>query len=291
MKPAPFKYVAPTTRPQALAALARYGDDGKALAGGQSLVPLLAMRLARPSVIIDLNRVKDFAYLKWGRTGLAIGAMTRQHAVETDKTIATKMPLLTAATRWIGHPQIRTRGTVGGSLAHADPAAELPAVASVLDGSFVLANAKRERVVGARDFYVGYLTTALQPDELLTEVRLAAQPPGAGWAFTEVARRHGDFALCGVAVLLQCDARRRCSDARLAFFGVSHGPVRIADVEKSLLGKPITQSAADEAGRLASAALDPEGDIHASASYRKHVAGVLASRGIMEAATRIQVPV
>lgn len=290
MKSAPFTYLAPTTKQQALDALRRYGDDGKLLAGGQSLVPLLAMRLARPSVIIDLNRVKDLAYLKWGRGGLAIGTMARQHTVETDKTVAAKMPLLQAATRWIGHPQIRTRGTVGGSLAHADPAAELPAVAALLDGKFVIASAKRERVVDVSDFYVGYLTTALQPDELLTEVRLSAQPQDAGWAFTEVARRHGDFALCGVAVLLQCNARRRCTDARLAFFGVSHGPVRIAAVEKALLGNPITQSAADEAGRLASAALDPEGDIHASARYRKHVAGVLASRGIMEAATRMRVP-
>jgi CO/xanthine dehydrogenase FAD-binding subunit len=290
MKPAPFKYLAPATQEQALEALRAYGEDGKVLAGGQSLVPLLAMRLARPSVIIDLNRVKDSAYLKWGRTGLAIGAMTRQRAVETDKTVAAKMPLLHAATRWIGHPQIRTRGTIGGSLAHADPAAELPAIAALLDGKFVVASAKRQRVVDVKEFYVGYLTTALQADELLTEVRLSAQPAGAGWAFTEVARRHGDFALCGVAVLLQCDGRRRCTDARLAFFGVSYGPVRIDAVEKALLGKPITQSAADEAGRLASAALDPSGDIHASAAYRKHVAGVLASRGIMEAATRMQAP-
>jgi CO/xanthine dehydrogenase FAD-binding subunit len=290
MKSAPFKYLAPATRQQALEAVRAYGDDGKVLAGGQSLVPLLAMRLARPSVIIDLNRVPEFAYLKWGRAGLAIGTMTRQYTVETDKTVATKMPLLHAATRWIGHPQIRTRGTVGGSLAHADPAAELPAVASLLGGKFVLTSAKGERVVDVREFYVGYLTTALRPDELLTEVRFEAQPPGAGWAFTEVARRHGDFALCGVAVLLQCDARRRCTDARLAFFGVSHGPVRIEAVENALIGKPLTQSAADEAGRLASAALDPESDIHASARYRKHVAGVLASRGIMEAVTRMQAP-
>jgi CO/xanthine dehydrogenase FAD-binding subunit len=290
MKSAPFKYLAPATKVQALDALRAYGSDGKVLAGGQSLVPLLAMRLARPTVIIDVNRVAELAYLRWGRGGLAIGAMTRQRTVEVDKTVGTKMPLLQAATRWIGHPQIRTRGTIGGSLAHADPAAELPAVASVLEGRFVLSSAKRERVVDVKDFYVGYLTTAVQPDELLTEVRLSAQPAGAGWAFTEVARRHGDFALCGVAVLLQCDSRRRCTDARLAFFGVGPGPVRVEAVERALVGKPITQSAADEAGRLASAALDPDGDIHASSGYRKQVAGTLASRGILEAATRMQAP-
>ncbi len=290
MKPAPFSYLAPRSRDEVLEALRRFGPDGKLLAGGQSLVPLLAMRLARPQVVIDLNRMPDLAFVRSARGALAIGAMTRQRAVEQDPLVASRAPLLCEALRWVGHPQIRNRGTIGGSLAHADPSAELPAVASVLDARFVLASARGERVVDAGDFFTGYLSTALEPDELLTEVRIPAQPPDAGWAFTEVARRHGDFALVGVAVLLRCDGDRRCTRARFAFTGVGAGPVRVPDAEAALAGARITNEAAGAVAGIVEAALDPEGDIHASAEYRRHVAGVLASRALMEAAGRMQVP-
>ncbi len=290
MKPAPFKYLAPRSREEAFEALRRFGPDGKVLAGGQSLVPLLAMRLARPQVVIDLNRMPDLAFVRSARGGLAIGAMTRQRAAEHDPLVAARAPLLCETLRWVGHPQIRNRGTIGGSLAHADPSAELPAVASVLDARFVLASARGQRVVDAGDFFTGYLTTALEPDELLTEARIPAQPPDAGWAFTEVARRHGDFALVGVAVLVRCDADRRCTEARFAFTGVGAGPVRVLDAEAALAGKRITDTAAAEVGRVVEGALDPEDDIHASAEYRRQVAGVLVARALMEAAGRMQVP-
>lgn len=289
MKSAPFKYLAPRTREEALDALRRYGPEVKLLAGGQSLVPLLAMRLARPAIIIDLNRIPALAYVKAARGGLAIGAMTRQRTGEHDPLVAARAPLLREALRWVGHPQIRTRGTIGGSLAHADPSAELPLVASVLDARFVLASVQGERVVDVQEFYTGYLTTALRPEEMLIEMRIPAPPFGAGWAFDEVARRHGDFALAGVAVLLRCDPDRRCTDARVAFTGVSYGPVRVAEAEQSLLRKRISDATAAEAGRISSGALDPDSDIHASAAYRRHVAGVLTARAVLKAAERMKV--
>ncbi len=289
MKPAPFKYLAPRSRQEVLDALRRYGPEAKLLAGGQSLVPLLAMRLARPAIIIDLNRVPDLAFIKFARGELAIGAMTRQRVVEADAMAAARVPLLCETLRWVGHPQIRTRGTIGGSLAHADPSAELPAVAAVLGARMVLSSARGERILDATRFFVGYLTTALEPDELLTEVRVPAQPPGAGWAFAEVARRHGDFALVGVAALLQCDGDRRCTDARLAFTGVGPGPVRVFEAEHHLLGRRITAAGVEEAARMVEGALDPDSDIHASAAYRRHVAGVLAARAVMQAMGRVPV--
>jgi carbon-monoxide dehydrogenase medium subunit len=289
MKAAPFGYLAPATRQEAVDALRRYGPDTKVLAGGQSLVPLLAMRLARPSALIDLNRVPDLAYVRAARGSLAIGAMTRQRTVERDPRVAERWPLLQAALRWVGHPQIRARGTIGGSLAHADPAAELPAVALIYGARFVVTSSRGERVIPAAEFFTGYLSTALEPDEILTEIRVPAAPAGAGWAFQEIARRHGDFALVGAAAVLVGGADRRCIDARLAFIGVSHGPVRIADAEQTLIGRRVDAAAAAEVAGIVRAALDPDGDIHASARYRRHVAGALAARTVLEAAGRMEV--
>jgi carbon-monoxide dehydrogenase medium subunit len=288
VKPAPFRYLAPVTREEALAALRKFGADAKVLAGGQSLVPLLAMRLARPAVIIDLNRIPDLAYIKATRGGLAVGAMTRQWTAERHPQVAARTPLLRDALRWVGHPQIRARGTIGGSLAHADPAAELPAVAAVLGAKFVLATARSERVVDATGFFTGFLSTAVQPNELLVEIRLPAQPGAAGWAFDEIARRHGDFALVGVAALVRLDDDRRCVEARVAFTGVGPGPVRLPEVEQALAGRQVTQTLAVEAGRIAEARLDPDGDVHASSEYRRHVAGVLAARAVTQAAATAQ---
>ena len=286
MKPAVFQYVAPHTREEALEAVRSFGSDGKILAGGQSLVPLMAMRLARPAIIIDLNRIPDLAYIRAARGGLSIGAMTRQRTAEMHRLVIERLPLLAEALRWVGHAQIRTRGTIGGSLAHADPSAELPAVAAVLGGRFVLASTRGERIVDVSQFFTGYLTTALQAHEILVEVQLPAPPAGAGWAFQEIARRHGDFAIAGVAALVRLDGDRRCTEARLAFTGVGPGPVRASDAETYLAGKRLGNATVEEAGRIAQAALDPDSDIHASAAYRKHVAGVLAARTLRQAAER-----
>jgi CO/xanthine dehydrogenase FAD-binding subunit len=286
VKPAPFAYVAPRRRAEALEALSEYGADAKVLAGGQSLVPLLAMRLAQPKVLVDLNRIRDLAYIRVADGGVAIGAMTRQRAVETGRLVAGRVPLLQDAVRWIGHPQIRNRGTVGGSLAHADPSAELPAVAAALDARFVLASTRGERVLESHEFFTGYLTTALEPDEILTEVRFPAQPQGAGWAFLEVARRHGDFALAAVAVLLRADANGRCSWARLVFTGVGPGPLRVPEAEALLVGRDLGAAADDELREVVRGGLDPPSDIHATAEYRRHVAGGLAVRAVRLAVQR-----
>lgn len=289
MKPAPFAYLAPRHRAQALEALREYGPDAKVLAGGQSLVPLLAMRIVRPAIIVDLNRIRDLAFVRTSPEGLRLGAMTRQRAAEADAKVAARAPLVAEALRHIGHPQIRSRGTVGGSLAHADPAAELPAAAVALDAQLVLASTRGERVVGAGEFFTGYLSTALEPDELLVEIRIPRQEREVRWAFGEVARRHGDFALAGVAVVLRLDGDRRCQDARIVFTGVGPGPVRIPEVEACLRGRRLTDEAVDEAARLAADRLEPPDDIHASAAYRRHVAGVLAARGIRQALERKRV--
>ncbi len=288
MKPAPFEYLAPRRRLEALEALSEYGVEAKVLAGGQSLVPLLAMRLARPAVLVDLNRIRDLAFIRPFGEGLAIGAMTRQHAVETHRRVLKRIPLLAEAVRCIGHPQIRTRGTIGGSLAHADPASELPAAAAALDARFVLASVRGERVLDSEQFFAGYLTTALEPDELLTEVRLPALPSDAGWAFLEIARRHGDFALAGVAAVLWLDGDRRCTGARLVFTGVGPGPVRIPEAEQALLGRQVAGSAVAEMVRIVQDRLDPPSDIHATAAYRRQVAGVLTGRAVLQAAERIR---
>lgn len=285
MKPAPFKYVAPESLDDALVLLRRYGQEGKILAGGQSLVPLLNMRLARPAVVIDLNRVRSLDYIKNGKD-VRIGAMTRQRAAELSPLVRQKLPLLAEALQYVGHPQIRNRGTVGGSIAHADPSAELPAVLAALDGKVVLQNGRGTRTLASDAFFLTYLTTALQPDELLVEVRIPAHDH-LGTAFLEVARRHGDYALVGVAAVVTWNGDR-ARHVRLTFTGVGGVPVRVAEAEAAATGRPLTDTVLAEVSRIVSARLDPEADIHASADYRKHVGGVLAERALRVAATRAQ---
>lgn len=279
MKPASFAYVAPRSVPEALAVLAAHGEEAKVLAGGQSLVPLLNMRLARPAVLVDINGIRGLAYLRRRDGVLHVGALTRQRAVEASTLVRRSVPLLLEAIRYVGHPQIRNRGTVGGSIAHADPAAELPAVLAALDGEVVVRSEGGERIIPARSFFTGYLTTALEPTDLLTEIRFALTGPDTGTAFVELARRHGDFALVGVAaVLRRQDGTIR--DARLAFTGVGPGPVRVAEAEALLAGASPTAKVFGEAARAAAARLEPDGDIHASADYRREMAGVLARRAL-----------
>jgi carbon-monoxide dehydrogenase medium subunit len=288
VKPAPFDYHRPDTADEALAILADLGSDAKPLAGGQSLVPAMNFRLARPAVLVDLNRIAPLAYIEESPDGgLLIGAMTRQRAPERSGTVARKAPLLFEAMPWIAHPQIRNRGTVGGSLAHADPAAELPAVMVALDARFVLRSRTASRTVPAHDFYTGLLTTVLGPDELLTEIRIPPRPARAGSAFIELARRHGDFALVGVAVELALDQRGACASARIALLSVGDGPVLAAKAMAVLAGCIPHAASIEEAARIAAETdVDPPADIHASSAYRRHLVRVLVGRALTEAAER-----
>ncbi len=289
MKPAAFAYHDPATTGEALALLAQFGDEAKPLAGGQSLVPLMNFRLARPAHVVDLNGVAALSYLQVDHGMLRIGAMTRQRAVERSPEVVVGWPLLREATACIGHVPIRNRGTVGGSLAHADPAAELPAAMAALEAEFVVRSTRGERTLRPTEFFLGYLTTALAPDELLVEVRVPPCPPATGWAFIEVSRRHGDFALVGVAALLTLDATGAIGEARLAFTGAAPTPLRAARAEAWLRGQAPTEAAFREAARLAAQELEPESDLHASADYRREVGGVLARRALLQAAARIHV--
>ncbi len=287
MKPAPFEYLAPLELEETLELLQRYGEDAKVLAGGQSLMPLMNLRLARPKVIIDINRLSRLSSISAAANGgLVIGALTRQRAIERSAMVKERNPLLAATMPLIGHFQIRNRGTVGGSLAHADPAAELPAVSAVLGAEFVLQSARRERVVQAEDFFVDTMTTAIQPDELLTEIRLPGWRPGLGWAIDELSRRRGDFAMVGVAVLVQMDGSEACQDARVALFGVGGKPVRMPRAEGMLRGKALDQKTLLEIARSVSDELDPDSDVHASAEYRREVGGVLTRRALERAFMR-----
>jgi carbon-monoxide dehydrogenase medium subunit len=277
------EYEAPATAAEAVDLLAEHQDEASVLAGGQSLIPLLALRLARPAVLIDINGVAELSGISVTDGRVAIGAMTREYVAEESQTVADTVPLLAAALPLIGHEAIRSRGTIGGSLAHADPAAELPAVARALDAEFVVWSRSGERVIPAAEWFEGYLATSRRPDEILVEVRFPTARPGTGVAFQEVARRHGDFAIVGLAASLTItdDA---ISDARLAFSGIADVPVRAADAEDLLVGEEPSAELFEEAARRATADIDPPADLHGSSEYRKKVAGTLVRRGLQAAA-------
>jgi carbon-monoxide dehydrogenase medium subunit len=283
MKLPPFEYEAPTTVAEATDLLAEHGDEASVLAGGQSLIPLLALRLARPEVLIDINRVDELSGVSAADGHVTIGAMTREYVAEESGTVADTLPLLAAALPLIGHEAIRSRGTIGGSLAHADPAAELPAVARALDAEFVVRGPSGTRVIPAAQWFDGYLTTSRRPDELLAEVRFPAAGPGTGVSFEEVARRHGDFAIVGLAASLVF-SDGVINEARLAFAGVSDVPVRPAAAEELLAGERPSAELFDEAARRATEDLDPPGDLHGSSDYRKTVAAAVVRRGLRAAA-------
>lgn len=285
MKPAPFRYFAPTSISECLDLLKQYGEDAKLLAGGQSLVPLMNFRLVKPAVIVDLNRVDGLAYIRRDDDVLHIGAMTRQRELERDPSVARDSPLLAEAIRYVGHPQIRNRGTVGGSIAHADPAAELPAVLLALNGSVKVTGPRGDRIVPASQFFLGYFTTALAAHEVLTEIQLPAGGQGEGWAVQEVARRHGDFALVGVACRVAMDGDGAISQAVAALFGVAATPL-LAPGLTTLLGTRGTEADLLQVAQVVSVGLEPTSDIHASARYRKQVAGVLIKRCLAIACQR-----
>ena len=283
MKLPPVDYEAPTTVSEAVALLAEHQDEASVLAGGQSLIPLLALRLARPAVLIDINGIDDLSGVSAANGWVAIGAMTREYVAEDSGTVAGAVPLLAAALPLIGHEAIRSRGTIGGSLAHADPAAELPAVARALEAEFVVRSQAGERVIQAVDWFEGYLTTSRHPDELLVTVRFPAAAPGTGVSFQEVARRHGDYAIAGLAASLTLSGGA-ISDARLAFAGLSDVPVRAASAEDLLAGEGPSAELFDEAARRATEDIDPPADLHGSSDYRKKVAAALVRRGLRAAA-------
>jgi CO/xanthine dehydrogenase FAD-binding subunit len=283
VKPPPFAYDAPESVDEALALLAEHGDDAKVLAGGQSLIPLLALRLARPARLVDVGRIAELQALTLDG-GVRIGAGVRQRTAERSRDLAAANPLVGQAIPFIGHVPIRSRGTVGGSVAHADPAAELPAVMLLLEATMVARRAAGgTREIAAADFFEGFFTTALAAEDLLVEIRLPPWPAGAGTAFQEVARRHGDFALVGAGAVVVRDAGGTVTDARLAFTGVAGTPVRSAAAEAVLRGSRADAEAIAAAAAAVGGDIDPAGDVHATAAYRRHVAGVLARRVLTEA--------
>ena len=285
MKPAKFDYYAPTTRDEVLELLGQHGYDAKVLAGGQSLMPMMNLRLARPAVVVDINRVEGLAGISSDGGGMTIGAMTRQRQIERSAEVADGFPVISAAIPHIAHFQIRNRGTIGGSLAHSDPAAEIPALCVALDAEITASSSSGERTIAASDLAIGPLTTSLEPEELLTQVRLPALG-GDGewrWGFREVCRRDGDFALVGAIALLRLDGGNVCREARVAMFGVGDGPIRASEAEASLAGRAVDDAARREAAVLVSAAVDPGSDIHASAEYRKEVSAVMARRALEDA--------
>ena len=288
MKPSPFKYYAPTTVEEALARLAEYGYDAKVLAGGQSLIPMLNFRLAQPSVLVDLNNVSELFYIRPDENGgLLLGAMTRQSQVEHDTLVAERAPLVHEVIPQIAYPSIRNRGTFGGSLAHADPSAELVAVNMALNGRFRLRSQAGERWVPADEFFVGLFTTVLEPDELLVEVALPAMPPRSGGAFLQITRRHHDFCIAGVAVLVTLDGKGQCEQARLVFLSAGDGPVDARQAAEMLRGQtPTPEAIRAAAEKAADDEIDPGSDIHASAEYRRHLAQVLARRTLTQAFER-----
>ncbi|MCC6766101.1 MAG: FAD binding domain-containing protein [Deltaproteobacteria bacterium] len=287
MKPPVFDYAAPVSLAEATDLLVRHEGDAKVLSGGQSLVPLLNMRLARPAILVDLARIPDLDWVRADDETVAIGAMTRQRTVELSREVQARHPLLHAGLQLIAHPQNRNQGTVGGSLAHADPAAELPALALALDATFDAVGPGGARSVAAADFFLTYLTTALAPTEILTAVRFPTLARRTGWSIIEVARRHGDFALAGVVASVGLATDGAIDRARLVLFGVGATPVRAAAAEGLLVGQRAEAAVFARAGARAAGDLEePLTDVHASADYRRDLARVLVGRALAEAAAR-----
>ncbi len=286
MKPAVFEYLSPTSVGEAVQMLAAPGDgDTKVMAGGQSLVPLLSLRLAQPSRIVDINRVDTLSEITESAGVLTIGALVRQRAAERSDVVRAACPLMAEALPYIGHTAIRNRGTVGGSIAHADPAAELPTVAVCLDAELVAEGPAGERTIPAAEFFTGFFTTAIGEDEILTAVRVRSAGPGTGAAYEEVARRHGDFAMAGVAAVVRLDGDT-IAEARIAVSGVDLAPVRASKAEAVLTGQTADEATLTAAADAATADLHPSSDLHGSAAYRRHLAGVLIRRAVRTAATR-----
>jgi CO/xanthine dehydrogenase FAD-binding subunit len=283
MKLPPFDYACPTTLPEAIQLLAS-NDDAKAIAGGQSLVPMLAFRLSQPSLLVDLRKLADLRGIRISDAGVTLGAMVRWRDIEDDERLETAHPLLKAAISHVAHYQIRNRGTVGGSIAHADPAAEMPGIAMTCDAEIAVVGKTGAHVIQAADFFQGALTTALTTDEIIVEIRLPAWPAGRRWGFQEFARRRGDFAMAAAAVFYDQDARGKARNAHVGVIGVGDRPLRLTAVEDVLNGETIDEATIAKADAATSAAVDPQDDIHASAAYRRSLVGTMVERALRSAA-------
>ena len=284
MKPAPFDYHLPATIEEALDLKARLGGEARFLAGGQSLVPAMNFRLARPSALIDINGLMELAAIDEGSDGeLRLGALVRHRDLERRPEVARRHPLLREAAAQVAHPSIRVRGTIGGNLAHAEPASELPSVMVALGARMRARSVNGERWIEAREFFTGALSTALRDDELLTEIAVPKLPPRTGTCFLEMARRRGDFALMGVAATITLDPRRRCTAARLVYCNADDRPFDAAAAAATLIGKRIAVATVDAAASAAARAMRPGGSIHASAAFQRHLATTLTRRAVLEA--------
>lgn len=287
MKPAPFDYFAPASLDEALALKAHYGDEAKFLAGGQSLIPAMNFRLAQPAMLVDVNGLRELDFIRLDGAELRLGAVTRQRRLERDPLVKQHAPLLYEAIPQVAHPQIRNRGTLGGSLAHADPAAELPVVAVALGARIKAQSASGSRWLAAAEFFQSLFTTALQPDEMLVDVALPLQPARTGQAFVEFARRHGDYAMMGVAAVITLDESGLCQAARLVYLNAGEGPLDAPRAATSLQGQTLTPAAIDEAARMAAThEINPMGNVHASPGYQRHLARVLTRRALSLALER-----
>ena len=283
MKPCAFEYYTPQSVEEAIELLDRYGDDAKIIAGGQSLVPMMNFRLARPEILIDINAIQELEYIKSDGDELAMGALTRERDIEQSPLIIEKWPLLSKAISFIGHSAIRNRGTLGGSLVHADPSAEIPTSLCALNGRVKVVGPSGERTLEPEEFFLTYLTTSLEPTDLLVEIRIPALPQKMGWSFRELSRRSGDFAIVAVAILLFTEKTGVCREARISMGGVAPTPVRAEEAETLLSGQKITEKLIAEAAQQAAEETDTEPDYHASAEYRMDMARVFVKRGLQEA--------
>jgi aerobic carbon-monoxide dehydrogenase medium subunit len=281
----PFEYRLAGSVEEVIGLLAEWGDEAKVLAGGQSLVPLLSFRLARPSYLIDINTITELSHITHG-TGLELGAMVRHRQAEHSVEVRAGAPMLAGAVRFIGHAAIRNRGTVGGSVAHADPAAELPTVLAALGGEVIATSVRGTRTIPVELFFQGFLTTALEPDELVIGIGLPPWSPSTGWAFNEFSRRSGDFAICGVATVIGLGPDDRIRHAALVFSGVGGAPVRAVEAERGLIGEMPSPALWASAAEQAAVGIDPPSDLHGSAAYRRQLARVLARRSLLEAYAR-----
>jgi carbon-monoxide dehydrogenase medium subunit len=284
MKLPPFEYACPTSVAEAVALLAAHGGEAKALAGGQSLVPMLAFRVASPALLVDLRKLSDLRQIKMTDAGVTLGAMVRWSDILKDQRLRGAHPLLVAAVEHVAHYQIRNRGTAGGSLAHADPAAELPGIVVTCEADIAVVGKSGARVIAAKDFFHGPLMTALDADEIITEIRFPAWPSGRRFGFCEFARRRGDFALAAAALFYDPDGEGSARNARVGAIGVADVPTRLTAVERVLEGRKIDDAVVAQAEAAASAAVEPADDIHANGAYRKHLIGVMVERALRSAA-------
>ena len=283
MKLPPLEYACPTTLSEAVSLLASRGGDAKAIAGGQSLMPMLAFRVVAPTLLVDLRKLAELREIKVSGDGVRLGAMVRWRDIEDDQRLATAHPLLKAAVEHVAHYQIRNRGTVGGSLAHADPAAEMPGIAVTCDADIAVTGSSGSRVIPAKDFFLGALTTALEPDEIITEIKLPAWPAGRRWGFREFARRRGDFAMAAAALFYDRDAGGKAANAHVGIIGLGDRPRRLTEVEGVINGSTIDEATIARAAEVTSATVDAQEDIHASAAYRRSLAGTMVERALQSA--------